>query len=197
MLLRDVTDQKRAENSLRQLTITDELTGAYNRRHLLYESALYIGPDGAGNIPLSLILIDIDHFKKINDSFGHAVGDIALKELTRLINALLPTVRSTDSAILARVGGEEFVVLLPGLGVKAAAIVAEHIRAAVEKLVVMFPGGTFGFTISMGVAEYQVADRTFEDAVERADDALYRAKRQGRNRVQLAGETSPKGSIAH
>lgn len=197
MLLHDVTDQKRAESSLRQLTITDELTGAYNRRHLLYELALYTGPDGVANIPLSLILIDIDHFKKINDSFGHAVGDIALKELTRLINALLPTVRGTDSAILARVGGEEFVVLLPGLGAEAAASVAERIRTTVEKLVVAFPGGTLGFTISMGVAEYQSADRTFEGTVGRADGALYRAKRRGRNRVQLADETSPKGAIAH
>ena len=186
ILMHDVTDQKRAENSLRQLTITDELTGAYNRRHLFYESALYIGPEGVGSIPLSVVLIDIDHFKKINDTYGHAVGNIALKELTRLANGLVPTIHGTDSAIFARIGGEEFVVLLPGLDRMAAAPVAERFRKAIEKLIVTFPGGTLRFTVSIGVADYQTADRTFEGTLDRADTALYAAKSQGRNRVQLA-----------
>ena len=127
IIMQDVTDQKRAEHSLRQLTITDELTGAYNRRHLLYESALYMGEESAF-IPLSVALVDIDHFKRINDTYGHASGDIALKELTLLANRFIPTIRGTDSAIFARIGGEEFVLLLPGLSVAEAVEVAERFR---------------------------------------------------------------------
>jgi diguanylate cyclase (GGDEF)-like protein/PAS domain S-box-containing protein len=194
ILLQDITDQKRAENSLRQLTITDELTGAYNRRHAFYEAALYMDSAQA-ELPFSVVLVDIDHFKKINDSFGHATGDIALKRLTQLANELLPTVEGTDSSIFARIGGEEFVMLLPGLGKEAARTLAELFRTTVEAMVIDLPdGGTLSLTISAGVATSCSEDKDFDGLLGRADEALYEAKGAGRNCVIVAPR--PKKSVA-
>jgi diguanylate cyclase len=184
VLMQDITDQKRAENSLRQLTITDELTGAYNRRHAFYEAALYIGQNGT--VPLSVVLVDVDHFKQINDTFGHAAGDVALQRLTGLANSILPTIEGTDSAIFARIGGEEFVMLLPGLRAKAAGVVAEQFRLAVKDMVIEVPEGRVSFTVSAGVATFRPADQDFGGLLSRADQALYEAKDAGRNRVLLA-----------
>ena len=185
VIIQDVTDQKRAEHSLRQLTITDELTGAYNRRHLLYESALYMGEESAF-IPLSVALIDIDHFKRINDTYGHASGDIALKELTLLANRFIPTIRGTDSAIFARIGGEEFVLLLPGLSETEAVEVAGRFRLAVQKLQIVALAGMLSFTISIGVSAHRRDDLNFGTILARTDTALYSAKAEGRNCVRLA-----------
>jgi len=185
ILVQDITDQKRAENSLRQLTITDELTGAYNRRHAFYEAALYI--DGAhADLPFSVVMVDIDHFKDINDSYGHATGDIALQRLTALANELLPTVEGTDSSIFARIGGEEFVMLLPGLDTDGAVAAAEAFREAIEGMSIDVPEGTLKFTISAGVATYRPKDKDFTGLLNRADEALYEAKGAGRNRVIVA-----------
>ena len=185
VLVQDITDQKRAENSLRQLTITDELTGAYNRRHAFYEAALYVD-DRSHAVALSVVMVDIDHFKKINDSYGHAAGDVALKRLTLLANEMLPTIRGADSSIFARVGGEEFVLLLPGLGHAAAMEIGERFRRAVEALHVDVPGSQFGFTISAGVATLAPGDADFPALLGRADAALYEAKGAGRNCVMAA-----------
>jgi diguanylate cyclase (GGDEF)-like protein/PAS domain S-box-containing protein len=187
ILMQDITDQKRAENSLRQLTITDELTGAYNRRHAFYEAALYIegGPDA---VDFSVVMVDIDHFKHVNDTYGHAVGDIALKRLTLLANEILPTIEGTDSAIFARIGGEEFVMLLPGLTTAAAAATAELFRKAVERMTIDLPDGKLSFTVSAGVATFAAADKDFAALLSRADQALYEAKGAGRNRVMVAPE---------
>ena len=185
LLLNDITDQKRAENSLRQLTITDELTGAYNRRHVSYEAALYLNHARDG-IPVSIVMVDIDHFKVVNDTHGHAVGDLALKRLTAFANELLPTIEGTDSAIFARLGGEEFVMLLPGLGAKAALATAELFREGVGAMKIDLAVGALQFTISAGVATYCDADADFDALLDRADQALYRAKRDGRNRVVMA-----------
>lgn len=188
ILLQDITEQKRAESSLRRMTITDELTGAYNRRHAAYEAALYISADG-GHVPLSVIMMDIDHFKKVNDTYGHGVGDLALQRLTQLVHDYLLTVRSSDSAIFARIGGEEFALLLPGLGTAAAEAVAEKIRRAIEKMRIPIGDATLQFTISLGVAEYEPTDGDFEHLLARADVALYSAKAGGRNAVCRAENT--------
>jgi diguanylate cyclase (GGDEF)-like protein/PAS domain S-box-containing protein len=182
VLIQDITDQKRAENSLRQLTITDELTGAYNRRHAFYEAALYVGQ----SVPLSVVLVDIDHFKHINDTFGHSAGDAALQRLTQLANSILPTIKGTDSAIFARIGGEEFVMLLPGLEAAGAQLAAEQFRLAVKDMVIDVPEGRLTFTVSAGVASFRPEDRDFAGLLSRADVALYEAKGAGRNRVLLA-----------
>jgi diguanylate cyclase len=185
ILLQDITDQKRAENSLRQLTITDELTGAYNRRHAFYEAALYMDSEHA-DLPFSVVMVDIDHFKKINDTYGHATGDVALKRLVALANELLPTVEGTDSSIFARIGGEEFVMLLPGLDSDAALASAELFRTAVEDMAIELPEGSLKFTISAGVATHSPSDKDFNALLNRADAALYEAKGAGRNRVIVA-----------
>lgn len=189
ILIQDITDQKRAEHSLRQLTITDELTGAYNRRHAFYEAALYMEGQPAG-VPFSVVMVDIDHFKRINDTYGHATGDIALKRLTLLANELLPTVEGTDSGIFARIGGEEFVMLLPGLGAEAARASAEKLRQAVERMRIELAEGPLKFTISAGVATCAASDKTFDSLLNRADEALYAAKGAGRNRVVVAPRPS-------
>lgn len=185
ILVQDITDQKRAEHSLRQLTITDELTGAYNRRHAYYEAALYLEGDQT-HVPFSAVLVDIDHFKQINDTYGHAAGDTALKRLTLLANELLPTIEGTDSAIFARIGGEEFVMLLPGLREDAAAGAAERFRRVVERMAIDLPEGELRFTISAGVATASDEDGGFDGLMRRADAALYAAKEEGRNRVVVA-----------
>lgn len=185
ILVQDITDQKRAENSLRQLTITDELTGAYNRRHAAYEAALYMDGERA-DVPFSIVMVDIDHFKRINDGYGHATGDIALKRLVNLANEMLPTVEGTDSAIFARIGGEEFVMLLPGLDAEAARAVAERFRLEVQAMTIALPTSTLTFTISAGVASCRPGDTSFDALMNRADEALYEAKGAGRNRVIVA-----------
>jgi diguanylate cyclase (GGDEF)-like protein/PAS domain S-box-containing protein len=186
ILLQDVTDLKHTEQKLRRMAITDELTGAFNRRHAFYEAALYVDPDRDPRIPLSAILADIDHFKRVNDTYGHHAGDLALVAVANVANRLIRTENDGDSAMFARIGGEEFLILLPGLEEKAAMAVAERFRKAVEQQRVVTPAGTLNFTISMGVASFRESDKTFEALLSRCDSALYVAKAAGRNRAILA-----------
>ena len=186
VLMQDITEQKRAETSLRQLTITDELTGAYNRRHALYEAALYTCEGSQSPVPLSVAIIDIDHFKRVNDTYGHGVGDQALKRLARLAFDYMPTIQGTDSALFARIGGEEFIMLLPGLTDVMAEVVAERFRRNVEKLEIPVGKTNLKFTISIGVGQFRSTDRDFEALLARADKALYQAKHSGRNTVRVA-----------
>lgn len=191
ILLQDITDQKRAEQSLRQMTITDELTGAYNRRHAFYEAGLYIESDAAKHVPLSAILLDIDHFKRINDTYGHGVGDVALKELSGLVHRQLAVIREANSAIFARIGGEEFVVVLPGLALKPSLAIAERLRAEIQRLRITCASAALSLTVSMGVGTYEPSDNNFDGLLARCDAALYVAKRDGRNRVCAAPATRP------
>jgi two-component system cell cycle response regulator len=131
--------------------------------------------------PLSLIMMDIDHFKKFNDEHGHTCGDEVLKNVA---NIVMQNVRQIDLA--ARYGGEEFAVVLPGTTRDDAVIVAERIRISVEKAVVECDAETLGVTISLGVAEFKpTADRDNKSFIERADKALYLSKATGRNRVSF------------
>ena len=125
-------------------------------------------------------MIDIDHFKSINDTHGHACGDEALRSVVRALQSML---RTTD--ILGRFGGEEFLVLLPELDEQGALIAAERLRAKVAANVVEFEGKRLSPTISLGLALH-AADETGDRLIARADEALYAAKRNGRNRVELA-----------
>lgn len=185
VLLQDVSDMKFTEQKLRRMTITDELTGAFNRRHAFYEAALYIDPAHQPRISLSCVLLDIDLFKKVNDTYGHAAGDLALINLTRVGNEIIKTACDSDSAMFARIGGEEFLLLLPGLGLTAAVELAEKLRRAVETIRIDTPAGSFGFTVSMGVAMYRDEDVNFDGLLLRCDAALYEAKGSGRNCVKL------------
>ncbi len=163
-----------------QDAITDALTGLHNRRYLemhfknMIEAALRAGK------PLSVCVLDIDKFKNINDSYGHDVGDEVLKEFAKRINAAL---RNID--MRARLGGEEFVVLMPETDLSHATMVAERLREAVGNypFEVKTPTGELTVTVSIGLSLLQFADDTTEKLLKRADSALYKAKDSGRNRV--------------
>ena len=131
--------------------------------------------------PLTVMLLDIDHFKKINDSYGHDAGDDALRAVS---TACKRSLRQQD--IWARLGGEEFGVVMVEASAYEAAVMAERLRKAVSKLEIGANGQTFTMTASIGLTAGDPQGETFEDAIRRADEALYRAKQDGRNRVEFA-----------
>lgn len=161
----------------------DFLTGLFNRKALdrmMDELLVYAKQEEA---PLSLLMIDVDHFKHFNDEFGHLIGDEVLKMVARLLR---DTVKGTD--IVARFGGEEFVVILPKTPLQGAAVVAENIRRAIASKELMHKGSGRSFgtvTVSIGIAGYTLDD-SVPMLVKRADEALFDAKRSGRNRVSMS-----------
>ena len=170
---RDISERKVFEAELRNLAVTDTLTGVWNRRHGTELLAADLSARRPGQA-LSLLMLDIDHFKTINDTFGHQAGDHVLIEIA---SRLRRSLRGSD--MVARWGGEEFVVLLRDCALPDALRVAEDIRAAIAEL----PFGAMGsLTVSVGVAEAR-ASEDLTTWLERADQALYRAKRSGRNEV--------------
>jgi diguanylate cyclase (GGDEF)-like protein/PAS domain S-box-containing protein len=183
VLMQDITDQKRAETSLRQMTITDELTGAYNRRHANYEAHLYLDTAQSENLPFSVVSVDIDHFKSVNDTYGHDVGDLVLKGLAQRAAEFLATKTELNSAIFARMGGEEFLFLLPGTTLDGAVRCADQFREAIAALSFNVPEKVLKVTLSAGAACYRSDDGSIDKLLKRADTALYAAKAQGRNQV--------------
>jgi diguanylate cyclase (GGDEF)-like protein len=173
-----VTEQSRR---LRDMAVTDPLTGAYNRRYLEEQARHAIDALQRDKVPASLLLIDVDFFKRINDKYGHAVGDTAIKRLVEVISG---RIRAVD--ILCRFGGEEFVVLLQGTAIEGALSVAEDLRALVEDSRILPEGRT---TISIGVCEVRPGN-TLDQWFKLADSGLYMAKRNGRNRVETAAQVS-------
>ena len=160
----------------------DPLTGAFNRRHMERCLSDAIERRRRNSAPASLLLIDIDHFKLINDRFGHAKGDGVLKGIASLVGK---RARKLDS--LFRVGGEEFILLLPDTQEAAAAVVAEQLRASVAESLLVDGRQV---TVSVGVGELQL-DESSDSWMKHADDALYAAKKAGRNRVVCAGPLRP------
>jgi two-component system cell cycle response regulator len=159
------------------LAITDPLTGLYNRHHLVTVLEKELAAAQRHRKVFSLLLLDLDHFKSVNDTCGHLVGDAVLKELALLLGKLL---RASDTA--ARFGGEEFLVVLPDTDLPGALVLAERFRQAVADHAFP-PLGERRLTVSVGVASSRPEDRAVNDVVGRADEALYRAKTAGRNRV--------------
>jgi diguanylate cyclase (GGDEF)-like protein len=165
-----------------RLSVTDALTGVSNRRYLLERAEVEIATMRRGSGRLAVAIFDVDHFKRVNDSYGHAVGDAVLKRVAETARASL---RPADT--LARIGGEEFALLLPGIAADEAAAVAERIRAAIASIrVPCGEGKTVRVTASFGVSVFEDASEAFEPVLSRADTALYEAKRYGRNRVHAA-----------
>lgn len=174
-LLKEIAIRKEVEEKLQALAITDPLTGLYNRRmfHQLLESE--IERDLRYRSGLGLILCDLDHFKIINDTFGHDIGDKVLQVFSTSTRKQL-----RDSDILARWGGEEFIMLIPQTSYEKTRVIADKLREATQQISVPPVGG---FTGSFGVTTFY-GDDTIESFIKRADDALYLAKHNGRNRVE-------------
>jgi diguanylate cyclase (GGDEF)-like protein/putative nucleotidyltransferase with HDIG domain len=163
-----------------RLAVTDGLTGLHNRRFFDELLTLECERSGRQRTELSLIVIDLDHFKQVNDRQGHPAGDVVLLEVAR---RLRHAVRGSD--IVARYGGEEFAVILPDAGAARARLLAERIRAAVAREPVTVEGRPLAVTASVGVATMRAPARSKNELLRRADRALYRAKRLGRNQVQV------------
>jgi diguanylate cyclase (GGDEF)-like protein/PAS domain S-box-containing protein len=181
----DINSRKLMENDLREakahlevLSTTDQLTGLSNRRRLADILECEINRARRYNQPFSIIMLDLDHFKRVNDTFGHDVGDYVLRTVARI---LAKNLRSTDVA--GRWGGEEFMIICPATNLESAMVLAELIRLRIEDHDYAMPGKV---TASMGVAAYS-ADTDPDTLVKLADEALYAAKAAGRNCVQAAG----------
>lgn len=176
---RDITAQKEAQNALQALAARDGLTNLHNRRSFDATLASEFRRCSREGEPLSLLMIDIDHFKLFNDRFGHLGGDTCLKQVAEAIGDVL---RQGD--IAARYGGEEFGVILPATGRCGAGKVAERLRSAVERLAIGNPDAPRGVvTLSIGISTGQGADLVPGDIVAASDEALYASKRGGRNCV--------------
>lgn len=170
-----------AQEELRRIAASDPLTGAVNRRGFVERLDGEVTRARRHRLALSVIAFDLDHFKSINDRYGHAAGDAALIAFADRARAVL---RQED--VLARMGGEEFVALLPMTGRIGAALAADRVRRATSDIVLPLPGGTtLTFTVSCGVTELAPGDQVGDDMLVRADVALYRAKEHGRNRIEV------------
>ena len=179
-VFQDVTEQKLREDQLYQRATRDALSGLFNRGHFMEQATLEIDRARRFAEPFSVIIIDIDHFKKINDTYGHEVGD---KAIAVLAHTLAKDVRKID--ICGRIGGEEFALALPRANKEPAMEFAQRLRRRIaEQRVVINPGKEIGFTASLGVASLRSTTRDLAELMRNADAALYRAKREGRNRVE-------------
>jgi diguanylate cyclase (GGDEF)-like protein len=166
---------------LRHTAEVDSLTGALNRRSIDQALARTFQEAHRKRLPLSVLFVDIDHFKAINDQYGHACGDHCLREIATLIGAQL-----VDDDVFGRYGGEEFLVVLPSRQTEMARAIAEQIRDAIETADLRYQERPLRLTVSIGVANQLAHETQPGHAVERADKALYAAKRAGRNRVSVA-----------
>lgn len=178
----DITELEELKEKLEQQASQDYLTGLSNRRHFMEQGHVELDRAHRYGTPLSLLMLDIDHFKDINDSHGHKAGDIVLQNLGEIMRK---TLRTVD--VIGRMGSEEFAVLLPETGLQRAAEVAERLREEVARAdVVLETGMPLHFTVSMGVAALTGKDVNLDMLLNEADRALYQAKEGGRNRVCVA-----------
>jgi diguanylate cyclase (GGDEF)-like protein len=178
----DITERKRLEDELLRLATTDELTNLYNRRHFLNLAEQTLSRSRRYNEPLALLMCDIDFFKHINDTFGHAIGDCVLQQVADIIRS---TLRDTD--IAGRIGGEEFAIMLVQTSLNHAEEVAERLRQNIENShITLDDGQSVPLTISIGVSTPVYPLETLATLLQHADQGLYQAKRTGRNKVCIA-----------
>jgi len=172
------------EKRLEKMSYTDTLSGLYNRRSFMELLGREYERFERNGTPFSLLIIDIDLFKRINDTYGHPAGDAAIAQIAALIKS-----ETREMDLAARIGGEEFAVVLPDSGPAQAAMAAERIRKAAETAEFLLPGGRrVRITLSIGTATIREG-MSRSDIIKRADDAMYRAKRGGRNRVESWGRS--------
>lgn len=178
-LKQEISLRKKVQEELRELASTDYLTGLFNRRHFIDQASREFSRSKRYKLPMSLLMIDADHFKAINDTYGHGVGDIILKKLGATGKKAL---RSVD--VYGRIGGEEFSVYLPDTCIEDAIIVAERFRREIETLEIPIQTYCLSITVSIGVAMISEETKELDHLMKKADSALYRAKENGRNRVE-------------
>ena len=183
-IVHDVTARLKAEGELVTLAQIDMLTGLPNRRHFLENAERELSRTLRYGGGLSVLMMDIDHFKKVNDTYGHHAGDLVLQAVGRLFSEAL-----RDADFVGRMGGEEFAVILPQTGAPAALEVAERLRHRIEMAKIPRPEGKpLQVTLSLGLTTLDGADSiNIDTLISQADSALYEAKRNGRNRVCVFG----------
>lgn len=174
------------ELALRSASLTDSLTGWPNRRALQDVAEREFQRHRRGGAPLHILIFDIDHFKAVNDQHGHAIGDAALRHVTAVS---APGLRGYDA--MFRIGGEEFAALIGGEDATATRLIGERVRGLIESTPLLIDGSRISLTISVGIAACERGDLQWDDALRRADQALYHAKRNGRNRLSVYGEDLP------
>ena len=178
LIIRDITDKREENERNRKAHSCDHLTGIANRRTFFEATERELARRLRSPRELSLILFDADHFKQVNDTHGHPAGDAVLKHFASLLSQ---TFRQVD--VVARIGGEEFAVLLPSTGERGALVVAERLRAATESASVFVDGACIRYTVSAGIAVMDDSLGGLDELLKRADLALYAAKAGGRNRI--------------
>ena len=171
---------ERSQEELARVARLDYLTGLFNRRAIEDLARRTIAAARRHGMPMAILIADVDHFKRINDAFGHSVGDVALVEAVRRLRESL---RTED--LPGRLGGEEFVALLPNTDAASALAAAERLRHAFADAPMLLEGRSHEVTVSVGVAILQPEDKSFSDLLRRADRAMYAAKSAGRNRVMM------------
>ncbi len=168
-------------NQLEYLAKTDALTGIYNRGHFNNVSKKIVNGVEKNKSQVSMIMMDVDHFKGINDAHGHQLGDLVLQQIVEACKKLL-----RDKDVIGRVGGEEFSIVLPDTNLEEAEKIAERIRQAIEEMKIQNQVSIVQTTVSLGVASSQQLEMgTFEDLIQVSDEALYQAKADGRNCVRI------------
>lgn len=167
-------------STISQMMVTDQLTQAANKRHLLDQLANELNRSIRHGRPLSLVMFDIDHFKRVNDTYGHVAGDYVLKEVSTLVRS-----RIRRNEVFGRYGGEEFSLLLPETHLQGAYTLAQEVRAMVAGHHFAFDNVRIPVTVSLGVAQWNPTIRSVDEFIQAADAKLYQAKREGRNRVAV------------
>ncbi|ADU61398.1 MAG: PAS domain S-box protein [Pseudodesulfovibrio sp.] len=178
-VIHDITERVRLEREMKRLATTDSLTGAANRHEFFRLAELELRRAMRYGHSLAVLMLDIDYFKSINDTHGHQTGDAVLKALSALVRT---TLRDTD--IFGRLGGEEFAAVLPETDLAGGVLVADRLRRELGALKVRLRDIEVMFTVSIGLTETRKSERLIDDAINRADEAMYKAKRMGRNRVE-------------
>jgi diguanylate cyclase (GGDEF)-like protein/PAS domain S-box-containing protein len=182
LVIRDITDKREASESIRKATACDHLTGIANRRAFFDAAEIELTRWKRASRPLTLVLVDADHFKQVNDRYGHPAGDAVLRHLAATLTA---TFRECD--VVARLGGEEFGVLLPSVALQGAVDAANRLLHAIDSAAVDVDGVLIRYTVSAGIASMDGTLPGLDALMKRADRALYAAKSAGRNRVECGG----------